>query len=105
MFSYELKRGTLTVCLMGELDHSMAARVRSEIDPLIDASGVRRLVFDVGRLEFMDSSGIGLIIGRYKKMARRGGVVAVVAANRRIDRLFDMAGLYQLVERKTQGRV
>ena len=99
MFSYELKRGTLTVCLMGELDHSAAARVRAEIDPLIDGAGVRRLVFDVGRLEFMDSSGIGLIIGRYKLMNRRGGSVAVSGTDERIDRIFKMAGLYQLVEK------
>ena len=100
MFSYELKRGTLTVSLSGELDQRMAARVREEIDALIDDQRVRRLVFDVSDLEFMDSSGIGLIIGRYKRMARRGGSVAVVAANRRIDRIFEMAGLYQLVERR-----
>ena len=99
MFSYELKRGTLTVCLTGELDHSMAARVRSEIDPLIDEARVRRVVFDVGRLEFMDSSGIGLIIGRYKLMAQRGGSVAVRGPGARIDKIFRMAGLYQLVER------
>ena len=100
MFSYELKRGTLTVCLTGELDHSMAARVRSEIDPLIDEARVRRVVFDVGRLEFMDSSGIGLIIGRYKRLSRRGGSVAVVGSNERVDRIFNMAGLYSLVERR-----
>ena len=86
MLSYEVKGNGLVVRLRGELDHSAAERLRGELD-------------------FMDSSGIGLIIGRYKKMRRRGGSVAVVAANRRIDRLFDLAGLYQLVERRTQGRV
>ena len=48
----------------------------------------------------MDSSGIGLIIGRYKLMKRRGGSVAVCGSNARIDRIFDMAGVYQLVERQ-----
>ena len=50
-------------------------------------------------LEFMDSSGIGLIIGRYKVMSRRGGSVAVSGTDARIDQLFRMAGIYQLVER------
>ena len=105
MLSYEVVRDGVLVRLTGELDHSAAARLRGELDGLIAITGAKRLLLDLSGLDFMDSSGIGLIIGRYKKMARRGGVVAVVAANRRIDRLFDMAGLYQLVERKTQGRV
>jgi len=99
MFSYELKRGTLTVWLSGELDHRMAARVRDEIDGLIDDARVRRLVFDASGLEFMDSSGIGLIIGRYKRISRRGGSVAVASPGRRIDQLFRMSGVYQVVER------
>jgi len=47
----------------------------------------------------MDSSGIGLVIGRYKRMVRRGGSVAVTDPGARIDRIFQMSGLYQLVER------
>ena len=99
MFSYELKRGTLTVYLSGELDQRMAAPIRSEIDALLDDAHIRRLVFDLRDLEFMDSSGIGLIIGRYKRMLRRGGSVAVTELYERIDKIFRMSGLYQLVER------
>ena len=99
MFSYELKRGTLTVWLSGELDHRMAARVRQEIDELAEDSRVRRLIFDVSGLDFMDSSGIGLIIGRYKRLSRRGGSVAVSGPGKRIDQLFRMSGVYQVVDR------
>ena len=99
MFSYDLRRSTLTVYLSGELDHRMAAGVRQERDRLRDDMRVRRLVFDVSRLEFMDSSGIGLIIGRYKRLSRRGGSVAVADPDRRIDRLFQMSGVYQVVEK------
>ena len=99
MLLYEKKKNTLTVKLRGELDHSVAAGVRAELDELILDPGVRRLVFDLNGLEFMDSSGIGLIIGRYKLMARRGGSVAVCGPGRRVDRIFQMSGLYQLVER------
>lgn len=99
MFSYELRRGTLTVWLSGELDHHMADRVREEIDGLMEDARVRRLVFDVSQLDFMDSSGIGLIIGRYKRLSRRGGSVAVASPGRRIDKLFQMSGVYQVVER------
>ena len=99
MLLYEKKKNTLTVKLRGELDHSVAAGVRAELDELILDPGVRRLVFDLNGLEFMDSSGVGLIIGRYKLMARRGGSVAVRGPGRRVDRIFQMSGLYQLVER------
>ena len=99
MLLYEKKKNTLTVKLRGELDHSVAAGVRAELDELILDPGVRRLVFDLNGLEFMDSSGIGLIIGRYKLMARRGGSVAVICPDGKIDRIFQMAGLYQIIER------
>ena len=100
MLVYEKRKNALVIRLSGELDHSEAARVRGEMDDLIDDTGVRRLVFDLSDLKFMDSSGIGLIIGRYKRLARRGGSVAVSGSNARIDRIFAMAGLYQLVERQ-----
>lgn len=99
MLCYEKNRNMLMIRLAGELDHSMAAHIRAEVDALILDSRIKRLVFDLNELRFMDSSGIGLIIGRYKLMARRGGTVAVTGPDKHIDRIFEMAGLYQLVER------
>ena len=99
MFSYEMKRNAMTVWLSGELDDRAAARLRKEIDALVDDARIRRLIFDVSELEFMDSSGIGLIIGRYKKVSKKGGSVAVTGQDRRIDKLFQMSGVYQVVER------
>ena len=99
MLVYEKRKNALVIRLSGELDHSEAARVRGEMDDLIDDTGVRRLVFDLSDLKFMDSSGIGLIIGRYKRLSRRGGSVAVAGPDARIDKLFRMCGVYQVVER------
>ena len=99
MLCYETKKNTLTIRLSGELDHSAAKDIRRELDDLIVQSDARKLVFDLKGLDFMDSSGIGLVIGRYKLMKRRGGSVAVSGADARIDQIFKMAGLYQLVER------
>ena len=99
MLDYERHRQTLIVYLADELDHRAAARLRGELDELLRDGNIRRLVLDLRSLRFMDSSGIGLIIGRYKLMARRGGSVAVMNADRRMDRIFEMAGLYELVER------
>lgn len=99
MLDYERQRQTLTVRLADELDHRAAARLRGELDELLRDASIRRLVLDLRELKFMDSSGIGFIIGRYKLMSRRGGSVAVMNADRQMDRIFQMAGLYELVER------
>ena len=99
MLCYETGKNGLTVRLSGELDHRAATGIRRELDALIAQTGAKRLIFDLKGLEFMDSSGIGLIIGRYKLMTKRGGSVAVCSPGARVDQIFRMAGLYQLVER------
>ena len=99
MLVYEKKRDVLIVRLAGDLDDRTAGELRREIDALISDIGVRRLLFDMRELRFMDSSGIGLIIGRYKRMRGRGGSVAVYGLDERMDKIFSMAGLYRLVER------
>lgn len=99
MLSYEKNRGRLTIRLSGELDHFVAGRVRAELDELLRDPKIKRLVFDLSGVSFLDSSAIGLIIGRYKAMARRGGSVAVLNTDPRVDRIFEMAGLYQIVEK------
>ena len=99
MLFYEKKRQTLIVRLENELDHRAANELRGELDALLRDPAVRRLVLDLQNLKFMDSSGIGLIIGRYKLMAQKGGSVAVMNADARMDRIFQMAGLYRIVER------
>lgn len=100
MLEYEKLRHTLTVRLTSELDHSAATQLRQELDRLLLDGSVQHLVLDLKKLRFMDSSGIGFIIGRYKQMSRRGGSVAVINADQRMDRIFEMAGLYRLVERR-----
>ena len=99
MLDYERRRQTLTVRLRDELDHNSAVHLRSELDELLQDASIRRLVLDLKKLSFMDSSGVGFIIGRYKVMARRGGSVAVMNADKQMDRIFKMSGLYELVEK------
>ena len=63
----------LTVYLTGEIDHCVAEGLRNEIEMLIVAHNPHRLILDFSQVSFMDSSGIGMIIGRYKTMIARGG--------------------------------
>ena len=99
MLKYEKNRHTLLVHISSDLDHSACLRLRPQLDELLRDNSLRRLVFDMGKVDFMDSSGVGFIIGRCKTMARRGGSVAVINAGERIGRIFEMSGLYQIVER------
>ena len=99
MLDYDVYRSTLLVRLENELDHNAAQHLRRELDALLRDHSIRRLVLDLKHLRFMDSSGVGFIIGRYKLMARRGGSVAVKNADQRMDRIFEMSGLYELVEK------
>ena len=99
MVAHEKKRGEVVVRLSGELDHALAERLRPELDELLGDTKVKRLIFDLRGLTFMDSSGIGMILGRYRLMAKRGGTVAIRCDKGHIDRIFEMAGLYQLVQK------
>ncbi len=99
MISHERRRGAMVVALSGELDHRRADQLRPELDELLKDPKIKELVFDLSGLSFMDSSGIGMILGRYKLMTRRGGCVSVRCANAQIDRVFELAGLYTIVKK------
>lgn len=99
MLKYEKKQQTLLVQPGCDLDHSACLQLRDRLDELLADGSIRRLVFDLKHVGFMDSSGVGFIIGRYKLMKKRGGSVAVTNADGRMNRIFEMSGLYQIVER------
>lgn len=90
--------GTLAAVISGELDHHTAAAARGGLDALI-TDDIKNIELDMSGLTFMDSSGIGVIVGRYKKIAARGGTFRVLNANEHIDRIMRMAGLYALLRR------
>ncbi len=96
---HTIKGDTITVYLSGELDHHSAESVRQELEGLISSPRVKNLVLDLSRLSFMDSSGIGVVLGRYKTLAKRGGTVAVREPTAHVNRIFSMSGLYQIVEK------
>ncbi len=87
------------VLLTGELDHHGAIALRRELDGLIADSRVRWLILDFAQVRFMDSSGIGVVLGRYRQLRDRpgGGGVAVLHLNDTIRRIFRMAGMDRLI--------
>ena len=64
---------TLVVRMGGELDMLLSDYLREEIDTRLEQSGVRNLILNLEKVSFIDSSGLGLIIGRYKKLKALGG--------------------------------
>ena len=93
---YIMEKGCLVVYVPRELDHHQANRIRTETDLLIDTYHVRHLVFDFTETEFMDSSGIGAVLGRYKRMCERDGDITLYGMNRRTRKLLEMAGVGKL---------
>lgn len=92
-----LNEDSLIVKLYGDLDHHIADKIRDEIDDLIDKEEPKKLIFDLTNVSFMDSSGIGMIIGRYKKTIAYGGNVYFVGINNCIDKLVQMSGLLRII--------
>ena len=97
MFSFDEASKVITVSPTGELDHFLAENMRNAIDAQVIRSGARILVFDMSDITLMDSSGIGMLIGRYKFMKRRGGKVRVRGMERQVERVFKMSGLNQII--------
>ncbi|SNS36795.1 anti-anti-sigma regulatory factor, SpoIIAA [Anaerovirgula multivorans] len=96
---YENIDNTLIVKLQGELDHHVAEKIRVELDEMISNKRSRNLIFNLKELNFMDSSGIGVIIGRYKNINKFGGKVAVIEVSEKVDKIFNLAGLYRIIDK------
>ena len=87
----------LVVYLSGEIDHHEAARLRGQIDPRILSGDFARVVLDFSGVTFMDSSGIGVLLNRYKQMAGSGGSVVLYGAGTQVRRILHVGGLARLV--------
>lgn len=96
-FSLEREGSTLILHISEELDHHMAVQVSKTVDTQIEKGNLRVLIFDFTGMTFMDSSGIGMVIGRYRKMNFLGGKTYVTGIGEGVDRIFTMSGLYRIV--------
>lgn len=88
----------LIILMPREVDHYASENLRRQADRLLEDERVGHVVFDFAETDFMDSSGIGVIVGRYQKISCFGGKVIAVNMNDRIKRIIDMSGLQRFVE-------
>ena len=87
----------LFIRISGEIDHHSAVEVRNEIDSKIMELRPQRAVMDLSEIDFMDSSGLGLIMGRFSKMRAVGGELTLLDPSERIMKIFILAGLEKVV--------
>lgn len=87
----------MVVTLEGELDQYSASYVKDYLDSLFSDIKVKQIVFDLSELAFMDSTGIGVFIGRYKKMKQRGVPIYICNPSNHAQRIFDISGLYKII--------
>ncbi len=84
--------------MSGELDEYTAQTVRKNLDLLLDTQkGYVQIVIDLSELTFMDSTGVGVLIGRYKKMKERNKPIFITNPSRNAERIFKMSGLYEIM--------
>lgn len=87
----------LVVRMVGELDHHTAEKVRGEIDQKLASGQYVHLVLNLAELSFMDSSGLGVILGRYKKVSQLGGKMMLCAVHPSIYRLLELSGMFKIL--------
>lgn len=96
-FEYLKETRTLILKIDGEIDHHSCEQIRKETDFEIQKKAPKKLIFDLKNVKFMDSSGIGLMIGRYKYLLRIGGQTEIWNANKEVKRILDMSGIFKII--------
>ena len=87
----------LIMRLRGELDHHQAEQVRAAADEALQDKGLQRLILNLGGLSFMDSAGIGVILGRYKQMQQRQGQMSICETPRAVAKVLEISGIPRVI--------
>jgi stage II sporulation protein AA (anti-sigma F factor antagonist) len=100
----EQHRKALIIRLKGELDHHTAETVKARMEEAIKREDSQNIILSLKDLTFMDSSGLGVILGRYKQITAKGGKMVVCDIHQEVYRLFEMSGLFKIVVLETNER-
>lgn len=92
--------GILIAHIKGELDHHNSAPLRKGIDRSMKVYGCRDLILDLAGVDFMDSSGIGIALGRYKKLSKTGGKICITGCSQHIETILSMAGVFSIIPKE-----
>ena len=93
------ENGMIVFKLVGELDEHTAEKARRVMDDALLTNNYNAIIFDLSRLSFMDSTGIGTVIGRYKLARKQGKKTYVRQPATTVDKIFKMSGLYEIISK------
>lgn len=89
----------LYVMLPEEIDHYRTPVLSEQIDKVLIQDDIEAVIFDFGQTSFMDSSGIGLLVGRYRKMQSLGGQVCVQNVNAHMEKILQLSGIEKFIKK------
>lgn len=93
----KITHNELQIFFEGELDQSVAEKVKIQLDDFLDRVTPSKVILNMKLLSFMDSTGIGLIMGRYKKLRAKQIPMYIVEPNKQIDKILKISGLYSII--------
>ncbi|GAA0599510.1 anti-sigma F factor antagonist [Virgibacillus siamensis] len=95
--AFEVKEDVLIVRISGELDHHEAEALRNEWKEMIYQNAIKHVILNLEAVSFMDSSGLGVVLGRYKEILQLGGEMVVCSVSPPVKRLFEMSGIFKII--------
>ncbi len=96
---HRIENHVLYIILSGELDECTSNFVRQKLDQILEDKNYQQVIFDFSELEFMDSTGIGVLIGRYKKLKQHKIPIFIYNPSSQVEKIFKMSGLYEIMPR------
>jgi len=93
----EVRQDVLCIRLSGELDHHTSEELKSRVTEAIEKHHILHIIMNLEKLTFMDSSGLGVVLGRYKQIKLKNGEMVVCAITPQVKRLFEMSGLFKII--------
>lgn len=93
---FKQKNKTILIMVSGEIDHHTSKELRRQTESALFEMGGKHLIFDFTNVTFMDSSGIGMLIGRYKQLQSMQGRIAILCTEERIIEIIRLSGLTKL---------
>ena len=94
---YKSNNKVLIIEITEEIDHYMVNKIRRKIDDEITRYLPRKIIFDFNNVTFMDSAGIGMVLGRYKMMKMLGGNIEIINVSLKLKKIFEMSGITKVI--------
>ncbi len=97
--SFAVKDRNLIVKIKGEIDHHTSVAIREKVDREYQRKRALNIIFDLSEINFMDSSGIGVLMGRYRNVMILGGHVGLYGVSPQVDRILSISGIYKIMKK------